>query len=103
MLVQGSLQYRGPMDVMRQVVKGEGGVLGLYKGFVPTMVREVAGCSAMFAAYEAMKLAAAKQQVPCLCLSSACFALGRTLTQGVRYSFLLLTAKCCKAATSTRS
>ena len=52
------------MDVMRQVMKGEGGVMGLYKGLLPTMVREVAGCSAMFAAYEAIKLAVVKQQVP---------------------------------------
>ena len=62
--VQGSLQYRGPVDVMRQVMKGEGGLMGLYKGLLPTMVREVAGCSAMFAAYEAIKLGVVKQQVP---------------------------------------
>lgn len=62
--VQGSLQYRGPVDVVRQVMKGEGGMVGLYKGLLPTMVREVAGCSAMFAAYEAIKLGVVKQQVP---------------------------------------
>lgn len=61
--VQGSLQYRGPMDVVKQVMKGEGGMLGMYKGLLPTMVRELVGCSAMFAAYEAIKLGAVKQQV----------------------------------------
>lgn len=61
--VQGSLQYRGPLDVVKQVMKGEGGMLGLYKGLLPTMVREVVGCSAMFAAYEAIKLGVVKQQV----------------------------------------
>lgn len=66
--VQGSLQYRGPVDVMRQVMKGEGGMMGLYKGLLPTMVREVAGCSAMFAAYEAIKLGVVKQQVPAAAL-----------------------------------
>ncbi|KAL0036201.1 hypothetical protein WJX79_007894 [Trebouxia sp. C0005] len=58
----GSLQYKGPMDVMRQVMRSEGGVIGLYKGLVPTLLREVPGCAAMFAAYEAIKLSAAKQQ-----------------------------------------
>ncbi|DBA99490.1 TPA: hypothetical protein ACH3X3_012077 [Trebouxia sp. C0006] len=58
----GSLQYKGPMDVMRQVMRSEGGVIGLYKGLVPTLLREVPGCAAMFAAYEAIKLGAAKQQ-----------------------------------------
>lgn len=71
--VQGSLQYRGPMDVVRQVMKGEGGMAGLYKGLLPTMVREVAGCSAMFAAYEAIKLAVVKQQVPIAISVCSCF------------------------------
>ena len=53
------------MDVVRQVVRTEGGVIGLYRGLVPTLLREVPGCSAMFAAYEAIKLGAAKQQVAC--------------------------------------
>jgi len=60
---QGSLRYKGPMDVVRQVMRLEGGVMGLYKGLVPTLFREVPGCAAMFAAYEAIKLGAAKQQV----------------------------------------
>lgn len=51
------------MDVMRQVMRSEGGVVGLYKGLVPTLLREVPGCGAMFAAYEAIKLSAVQQQV----------------------------------------
>lgn len=51
------------MDVMRQVMRSEGGVVGLYKGLVPTLLREVPGCGAMFAAYEAIKLSAVQHQV----------------------------------------
>ena len=76
--MQGSLQYKGPKDVMRQVLKGEGGMFGLYKGFVPTIVREVAGCSAMFAAYEAIKLAAVKQQVHLRILAIASCLMGQS-------------------------
>lgn len=76
--MQGSLQYRGPVDVVRQVMKGEGGMLGMYKGLLPTMVREVAGCSAMFAAYEAIKLGVVKQQVPLPHLLLTCVAQFRT-------------------------
>ena len=64
---QGSLRYKGPLDVVRQVARAEGGVLGLYKGLVPTLLREVPGCGAMFAAYEAIKLAAVQQQVRTAC------------------------------------
>ena len=53
-------------------MKGEGGMLGLYKGLLPTMVREVAGCSAMFAAYEAIKLGVVKQQVKSLPFADMC-------------------------------
>ena len=60
---QGSLQYKGPTDVLRQVMRSEGGVIGLYRGLVPTLLREVPGCAAMFAAYESIKMGAAKQQV----------------------------------------
>ena len=60
---QGSMQYRGPLDVVRQVMRSEGGVVGLYRGLGPTLLREVPGSSAMFAAYEAFKIFLAKQQV----------------------------------------
>ena len=62
-ILQGTLQYRGPLDVVKQVLKSEGGVRGLYKGMGPTLLREVPGSAALFAAYEALKLSLAKQQV----------------------------------------
>ena len=62
-MLQGSMQYRGPVDVVRQVMRSEGGVRGLYKCMGPTLLREVPGSSSMFAAYEALKLSLAKQQV----------------------------------------
>lgn len=84
------------MDVVRQVMKGEGGVLGLYKGFVPTMVREVAGCSAMFAAYEAIKLAAVKQQVPATLFPVPALCLGSD------WHDLSSTALCCLLPNAAR-
>ncbi|KAL4570495.1 hypothetical protein LXL04_026151 [Taraxacum kok-saghyz] len=50
-----ALKYSGPMDVARQVLKSEGGALGLFKGFFPTIVREVPGNATMFGVYEALK------------------------------------------------
>ena len=44
-------------------MRSEGGVRGLYKGLGPTLLREVPGSAAMFAAYEAIKISMAKQQV----------------------------------------
>ena len=44
-------------------MRSEGGVRGLYKGLGPTLLREVPGSAAMFAAYEALKISMAKQQV----------------------------------------
>lgn len=43
------------MDVVKQVLKSEGGVRGLFKGLVPTMAREIPGNAAMFGAYEGIK------------------------------------------------
>ena len=57
------MQYRGPLDVVRQVMRSEGGIVGLYRGLGPTLLREVPGSCAMFAAYEAFKISLAKQQV----------------------------------------
>lgn len=48
-------RYNGPFDVAKHVLKSEGGVLGLYKGLTPTLMREVPGNAAMFGAYEATK------------------------------------------------
>ncbi|XP_028802821.1 mitochondrial carnitine/acylcarnitine carrier-like protein [Neltuma alba] len=50
-----AIQYGGPMDVARQVLRSEGGVRGLFKGMVPTMAREVPGNAVMFGVYEAIK------------------------------------------------
>jgi len=53
--VKAAVQYSGPFDVARHVLKSEGGVVGLYKGLTPTLMREVPGNAAMFGAYEATK------------------------------------------------
>ena len=45
------------------VMRGEGGVLGLYKGTVSTLLREVPGNAAMFGAYEVVKQWMVRQQV----------------------------------------
>ena len=50
-----AVKYGGPMDVARHVLRSEGGVMGLFKGLVPTMAREVPGNAAMFGVYEALK------------------------------------------------
>eukprot|EP00898_Chlorokybus_atmophyticus_P008291 jgi/Chlat1/8463/Chrsp80S07861 len=47
--------YNGPMDVAKQVFMHEGGMRGLYRGMVPTLLREVPGNAAMFGCYEAAK------------------------------------------------
>ncbi|XP_061336870.1 mitochondrial carnitine/acylcarnitine carrier-like protein [Gastrolobium bilobum] len=49
------VNYGGPMDVARHVLRSEGGIKGLFKGLVPTMAREVPGNAAMFGVYEATK------------------------------------------------
>ncbi|XP_039026482.1 mitochondrial carnitine/acylcarnitine carrier-like protein [Hibiscus syriacus] len=50
-----ALKYRGPIDVVRHVLASEGGIRGLFKGFVPTLVRDIPGNSAIFGVYEAVK------------------------------------------------
>ncbi|KAE8724154.1 Mitochondrial carnitine/acylcarnitine carrier-like protein [Hibiscus syriacus] len=50
-----AVNYGGPMDVARQVLRSEGGARGLFKGLVPTLAREVPGNAAMFGVYEALK------------------------------------------------
>lgn len=47
--------YKGPMDVVKQVLRNEGGIFGLFKGLIPTLLREVPGNAAMFGAYQATK------------------------------------------------
>lgn len=50
-----SVKYGGPMDVAKQVLRSEGGIRGLYKGFCPTLAREIPGCATIFGVYEALK------------------------------------------------
>ncbi|XP_073391660.1 mitochondrial carnitine/acylcarnitine carrier-like protein isoform X2 [Physcomitrium patens] len=37
--------YKGPMDVVKQVLRNEGGIFGLFKGLIPTLLRENVCCS----------------------------------------------------------
>ncbi|XP_031128645.1 mitochondrial carnitine/acylcarnitine carrier-like protein [Ipomoea triloba] len=53
--VVAAVKYSGPMDVVRHVLRSEGGTMGLFKGLVPTLAREVPGNAAMFGVYEAIK------------------------------------------------
>jgi solute carrier family 25 carnitine/acylcarnitine transporter 20/29 len=62
--VKAAVQYSGPFDVARHVLKSEGGVVGLYKGLTPTLMREVPGNAAMFGAYEATKQYLAGGKIP---------------------------------------
>ncbi|XP_077236912.1 mitochondrial carnitine/acylcarnitine carrier-like protein [Tasmannia lanceolata] len=51
----GAVKYGGPIDVVKHVLKSEGGVRGLFKGMVPTLAREVPGNALVFGVYEALK------------------------------------------------
>jgi solute carrier family 25 carnitine/acylcarnitine transporter 20/29 len=53
---------RGPVDVVRQVMAAEGGLLGLSRGLTCTLAREVPGNAVMFAVYESLKRAIASHQ-----------------------------------------
>jgi hypothetical protein len=57
-----------PADVARQVVRHEGGVLGLFKGLGATLGRESLGNMAMFGVYELIKQQMVAQKVSdCVC------------------------------------
>eukprot|EP00250_Pteridium_aquilinum_P017886 c23825_g1_i2 orf=132-1016(+) len=49
------IKYNGPFDVVRHVLRSEGGVAGLCTGLFPTLLREVPGNAVMFGVYEATK------------------------------------------------
>lgn len=49
------VRYNGPLDVARHVLRSEGGMLGLFTGLTPTLMREVPGNAFMFGVYEATK------------------------------------------------
>eukprot|EP01132_Coremiostelium_polycephalum_P000472 gene472-598_t len=50
----GEKKYNGSFDCMVKILK-ENGVKGLYKGYVPTLSREVVGNMTFFSVYESMK------------------------------------------------
>ncbi|XP_055831015.1 mitochondrial carnitine/acylcarnitine carrier-like protein, partial [Solanum dulcamara] len=50
-----AINYTGPMDVARHILRYEGGVRGFFKGMCPTMARQVLGNAVMFGVYEALK------------------------------------------------
>ncbi|XP_031502897.1 mitochondrial carnitine/acylcarnitine carrier-like protein [Nymphaea colorata] len=50
-----AVKYGGPMDVARHVLRSEGGMVGLFKGLVPTLAREVPGNAVLFGTYELLK------------------------------------------------
>lgn len=50
----GKLPYRGPLDVVRHLMK-EGGIRSLYRGTYATLARDVPGSVAYFAVYEWLK------------------------------------------------
>lgn len=54
-VVAASIKYNGPLNVAKHVLMSEGGILGLYKGFIPTLAREVPGNAVMFGVYEGLK------------------------------------------------
>ncbi|XP_057837357.2 mitochondrial carnitine/acylcarnitine carrier-like protein [Cryptomeria japonica] len=54
-VVAASIKYNGPMNVAKHVLKSEGGIIGLYKGLIPTLAREVPGNAVMFGVYEGLK------------------------------------------------
>ncbi len=49
------IRYSGPLSVARHVMTAEGGARGLYRGLVPTFLREIPGNAAMFGTYAAVK------------------------------------------------
>ena len=51
----GPRGYAGVLDAFATIVRTEG-VLALYKGFVPIVVRKVLWCSAFFLCYERLRV-----------------------------------------------
>jgi len=50
----GQTKYKGSVDAFRQLWK-EGGIRSLYRGTVPTLLRDVPGSAAYFGAYVMVK------------------------------------------------
>lgn len=51
----GNVLYNGPIDAIKLILRFEGGILGLFKGFAPTLTREIIGNAAYFGAYSLVK------------------------------------------------
>mmetsp|Transcript_21908 Transcript_21908/g.89106 ORF Transcript_21908/g.89106 Transcript_21908/m.89106 type:complete len:299 (-) Transcript_21908:880-1776(-) len=51
---QGHVAYQGPMDCTRSIIRNRG-ILGMYTGLTPTLLREVPGGLAYFTCYEVLK------------------------------------------------
>lgn len=58
----GRALFNGPLDVLRHVVRHEGGWLGAYRGLGATLLREVPGNAAYFGVYEGCKYGLARWQ-----------------------------------------
>ena len=58
----GKVLFKGPIDVMKHILRHEGGVPGLFRGLVATLVRECPGNAAYFGAYAATKSFLAQMQ-----------------------------------------
>lgn len=58
----GDILYKGPVDAMILIMRFEGGGVALFRGFTPTLLREIPGNAAYFGAYTFVKeqLAAAQ-------------------------------------------
>lgn len=69
-------KYSGPFDVARHVLRSEGGVIGLFRGLTPTLLREVPGNAIMFGVYEAAKQYAAGSRETASLSSQAKLAAG---------------------------
>jgi solute carrier family 25 carnitine/acylcarnitine transporter 20/29 len=54
--------YNGPIDAIKLILRFEGGLLGLFKGFTPTLTREIIGNAAYFGTYSLVKTTLATTQ-----------------------------------------
>jgi solute carrier family 25 carnitine/acylcarnitine transporter 20/29 len=58
----GKLLYNSPLDAMKLILRLEDGVLALFRGFTPTLTREIIGNAAYFGAYSLIKTKLAAAQ-----------------------------------------
>jgi hypothetical protein len=55
--------YKGPFDVVKELVKSQGPVRGLTIGLKSCLIRDMIGCGALFVMYESIKTKLATAQV----------------------------------------